>query len=71
MVWKKNLLYFYDMQLSWSHEEYCTGLTQTEQSVWSQMLSQNICNSIHQWLVASTLILMGITIGCRKGLKYL
>lgn len=35
------------------------------------MLSQNICNSIHQWLVASTLTLMGITIDCREGLKYL
>lgn len=33
------------------------------------MLPQNICNSTHQWLVASTLALMGITIGCREGLQ--
>jgi len=68
---EENLLDFYDMQRSWSHEEYCTGLTQTEPPVWNQTLSQNLCNSIHQQLVASTLILMDITTGCRKGLKYL
>lgn len=68
---EKKMLNFYNVQLSLSHEEYCTGLMQTKRSVWSQMLSQYICNSIHQRREAFSLILKGITTGCRKGLKYL
>lgn len=76
MVWgkktpKKPTVALAAMQLSSSREERCTRLTQREQSVWSQMLPQNVCNSIHQWLVAPMPILMAIPRGCRVSLKYL
>lgn len=66
----KKVLCFYDTQLSQSHEEYFNRLLQTKSQAGAKCFHKTFATVCTKgwWHL---LTLMGITIGCREGLKYL